>query len=233
MAMTQVRSAAILTAILSVGVGCTQSLPQPEPAPTSPAPADTPAGDAYYLSGCASCGGTLGAKGEAIELLLEGRELRFCTAACRDAFVADPVRGLARIDRVIADDQRNWYPPGPSIVSGRALPAQPVEFVWRNRLFRVADQAERDLVLAAPRDMLRRLDAAVIQAQRGAYGMPDRCPVQGDILPGDTPLDLVVANRMVRVCCPRCARVVRARPSSYLPMVEYAFREAARNAQPR
>ncbi len=31
--------------------------------------------------------------------------------------------------------------------------------------------------------------------QAPTYGTPDRCPVQGDILDSDEPIDFVVANR--------------------------------------
>jgi hypothetical protein len=129
-------------------------------------------------------------------------------------------------------DQRPYYPLATSVVSGRPLPPTALEFVWGNRLFRVADLSERSVIERDPGRFLRALDAAVIAAQRPTYGMPDKCPVQGEILASDTPIDIVIAHRMVRVCCMRCAAVVRNRPSQFLALVDYANRHAARDARP-
>ncbi len=198
------------------------------PAQARPTPAGAASMDRYYLGVCGMCASQLGAKGEAVELVHEGRDLRFCTDACSAAFARDPVAGLARIDAAMIADQVAHYPLATSVVSGRPLGARPVDVVWGNRLFRVADEAERRTLLADPARYLRALDRAVVEAQAPTYAMAAKCPVQGDILPSDEVIDIVVANRMVRVCCARCARVVRARPSQYLSMVEYANREAAR-----
>lgn len=190
-----------------------------------PAAAQAWAGDAYYLPSCPACGGMLGAKGETLDTTWRGRDLRFCGGPCRDRFMADPGQMLDALDRVIADDQRPWYPPGGSVVSGRAL-SPGIDVVVGNRLFRLADESERQRLLADTGSYVGVLDAAVIRDQAPRYGMPDKCPVQGDILASDTPIDIVIANRMIRVCCQRCVRVVRSRPSQYLAMVEYANRAA-------
>jgi YHS domain-containing protein len=191
-------------------------------------------GDAYYLSTCARCERTLGAVGPAVEVAYEQRSLRFCTQACCERFMADPAGGLAHVDAVMIHDQAPHYPVNTSIISGRPLGGPGgtggvgVEFVWCNRLVRVADEAERQAFMQDPERYVRVLDEEVIRVQTPTYGMPMRCPVQGDILPSDEPIDFVVANRMVRVCCARCVRSVRARPYQYLTMVDYANREAAK-----
>jgi hypothetical protein len=92
-------------------------------------------------------------------------------------------------------------------------------------MFRARDRADRSRILADPARAIASLDRAVIAAQRPTYAMLDKCPVQGDILPNESRIDIVVANRMIRVCCARCVRVVRARPYQYLAMVDFANRE--------
>lgn len=124
-------------------------------------------------------------------------------------------------------DQVPHYPLTTSIVSGKALGPRCVDFIVGNRLFRVYDHGERERVEADPVRYIKSLDKAAIAAQTPTYGMPAKCPVQGDILESDTPIDLVVANRMVRVCCMQCLFVVKGKPSPYLSMVDYANREAA------
>lgn len=189
-------------------------------------------GDAYYLSTCASCDGLLGTRGETIDTTWQGRDLRFCGAACASAFLRDPDSGLVRIDRIMIADQLPWYPLKTSVVSGRPLGRYSIDFIWGNRLFRVMDVSERRTVVEEPARCMETLDRAVVEAQLTSYGMLEKCPVQGDILPSDSPIDIVVANRMVRVCCARCVRVVKARPSQYLAMVEYAGREKRERSTP-
>lgn len=203
-------------------------------APGTTPRAQAPEGDAYYLSTCPLCGTLLGAAGDAQEFTHAERHLRVCSPKCAQEFHTDPVGGLTRIDAVLIADQLPHYPLKTSLFDDHALPSQPMDFVWGNRLFRLADARERDRVLADPDAAFKRLDRAVIKAQRETYGMPNKCPVQGDILPNEQRIDIVVANRMIRVCCGRCVRVVKARPYQYLAMVEYANREAdARRAEER
>ncbi len=188
--------------------------------------------DAYYLSACAQCGGLLGAKGDSPEVVHHGRRFRVCSIVCAEAFNRAPQACCERVDAVMIADQRPHYPLTVSLVSGRPLGPHPVEFIWGNRLFRASEQAERDLILIDPVRYVTLLNRAVIAAQAPNYGMPNKCPVQGDILPNDEPIDIVVANRMVRVCCGRCARVVKARPYQYLGMVEYANKHPAGGERP-
>jgi hypothetical protein len=189
--------------------------------------ASVPRGDSYYLSTCAICDRPLGYTGPALTIVHEQRELRLCSEACRERFLADPASGISHLDSVISQDQSSLYPCDRSVVSGKTLGPHPIEFVWCNRLVRVTDTGEQARFRADPERFVRLLDSEVILAQTPGYGMPKRCPVQGDILDSDEPIDIVVANRMVRVCCTRCVRSVRARPYQYLAMVDYANREAA------
>lgn len=187
----------------------------------------SPMGDAYYLATCPVCDGRLGYTRVALERVIGGRSLRFCSESCVEVFGADLRAGTARIDAIMIRDQVPHYPVRVSLVSGRPLGDHPIDTVWCNRLFRLADESERGVLLREPTKYLRALDAEVVRAQSPGYGMPDKCPVQGDILDDDTPLDIVLANRMIRVCCVRCARVVRARPYQYLGMVDHANKGAS------
>lgn len=199
-----------------------------EPVP-SPAPAADSAAlmDRFPLSICPVCDAHLGSRGEALDVLVAGRPLRVCSDPCLARFNRDPRAALARADALLIADQLPHYPLTTSLLDGRPLPDRPVDFIWGNRLFRAADADEQARILADPASAIRALDRAVIAAQRPSYAMPDKCPVQGDILPNEARIDIVVANRMIRVCCGRCARIVKARPYQYLAMIDFANREAA------
>lgn len=192
-----------------------------------PASDNTEVMDRYYLHTCATCGSELGSKGEAVARLFGGREVRFCCDSCAVAFASTLEASIEGLDRVIIADQIPHYPLQTCAVSGKALPATPTDVVWGNRMFRVAGETERAMLLARPNVYTQTLNDAVRSAQTPTYGMPDKCPVQGDILEGDPVMDIVIANRMVRVCCGRCARIVRSSPYQYIAMVDYANRAAA------
>lgn len=212
----------VLAAPSCAGTAHQAPLPTREAGGTPP-----PGGDSYYLSTCARCDRTLGSIGPAIDALTNGRSLRFCSGACEAEFGRSPREVLAHVDGVMIADQRPHYPTRASVVSGAPLGAEPVDLIWCNRLIRLGDESEHAAFLRDPSKFVRALDGLVLRAQTPTYGMPTRCPVQGDILASDTPIDLVVANRMVRVCCARCVVVVKSRPYQFLAMVDYANREAA------
>ncbi len=205
---------------------------QPAPPPEGAAPTRF-AGDAYYLSQCVICKSLLGSKGDTSEVHEQHRTVRLCSPVCAASFRNDTAEGWLRVDRALIADQTPHYPLRTSIVSNAPLTPQAIDVICENRLFRVNTPAERDAILRDPRAYFHALDRAVIEMQRPTYGMPTKCPVQGDILDGDTPIDLVVANRMIRVCCSDCARTVRAHPSQYLALVDYANRHPAPSAPPR
>ncbi len=187
-----------------------------------------PAAEPYSLAVCGMCGTRLGARGESIEIIHQGRPLRVCSHSCKIIFESNPAAGLARFDAAMLADQRPYYPARASLVTGRPLAEDAVEFIWGNRMFVAADARERARIEADPPRYLRVLDQRILDAQRPSYGMPNKCPVQGDILEGDPVIDIVVASRMVRLCCPRCVRMVRVRPVNYLPMIDHANHETAR-----
>ena len=184
-------------------------------------------GDAYYLDICAVCSGRLGGKGDAIPRRFDGREVRFCQRACEETFQRDAAAGMTALNALLTEDQLPYYPLSTSVVSGKALGDRPVDVFWGNRLVRLADAGEKRAFLAQPERFIDILDAACIVRQQPNYAFP-KCPVQGDILPGDDVELLVVANRMVRVCCHRCVNSVRSRPGQYLTIIDYANRRAAR-----
>jgi hypothetical protein len=184
-------------------------------------------GDAYYLDTCAVCSARLGGKGDTIHRRFDGREVRFCHRTCEQTFTRDLVAGLAALNARLTQDQLPYYPLSTSVVSGKALGDRPVEFFWGNRLVRLADVSEQSLFIAEPERFIEILDAACIARQQPKYVFA-KCPVQGDILPGDDVELVVVANRMVRVCCHRCVDSVRLRPGQYLAVIDYANRRAAR-----
>lgn len=180
-------------------------------------------GDPYPLSTCPITGKELGTMGDPVLKLYEGREIRFCCPRCPEKFEKDLAANLARIDEKIIKDQGPFYPLKTSVVTGKDLPAKPYEFVYGNRLVRVGAEAEKAEFLKDPTKHLAALNKAVVDEQGKDYALKS-CPVSKEELGGDMgkPVDLVVAGRLVRLCCKDCKKDVEEDPAKIIAMVDAA-----------
>jgi YHS domain-containing protein len=189
--------------------------------PITPRPSDP-----YPLTTCPVSGGELGSMGEPIVKEYDGQEVRFCCAPCVPKFEAAQARYTEQIAQKIIEHQIPFYPLTTCLVTGEPLPetAQDVVNVVRgNRLVRFCCSAcvaefEKD-----PETLLARLDAAVVQQQRDHYPL-DTCLVSGEKL-GDMgeAVEVLIGNRLVRLCCAGCEADLRARPLEFLPALDDAW----------
>lgn len=190
---------------------------------TTRPPAETNVtGDSYPLNTCAVSGKVLPENvDEQIIYNHEGREIRFCCKGCIKKFQEDSAGYLAIIDNQIAEQQKVWYPLKTCVVSGGELGGMgdPIEYIHNNRLIRFCCKGcigkfEKDAA-----NYLKKLDAAVIEQQRADYSR-GTCLVSGQKLGamGD-PAEIVVANRLVRLCCAGCIKKVRKEPARFLAML--------------
>lgn len=200
----------------------------PSMTPSRPQPATDNAkeperiGDPYPLDSCPISGKKLGAMGDPVLELYDGREVRFCCDACPPAFAKDTAKSLAKLDDKLIKDQAPIYATKASVVTGKDLPEKPYEFVYGNRLIRLGAEPEKAEFLKDPKRYLKSLDAAVIAAQGKAYPLT-KCPVSGDEY-GDMgePKDLVIAGRLIRLCCPDCKDAIEKNPSKFIAIVDEA-----------
>jgi hypothetical protein len=181
--------------------------------------------DRFYFDRCPECNRLLGTRGDVLEKWYDGRHIRFCHADCLSHFEADLNDGFRRLDARQTIDQLPFYPLTTCLVSGVALPEKPVDFIFRNRLIRVRGEPERELFLKDPARYWPALDEATMSHQAPRYWIT-KCPEQGAQLdlPNDLQFTVVVAQRIVRVCCDDCHERVKERPSQYLPLIDSALR---------
>jgi hypothetical protein len=197
--------------------------------PAVAAPAQGHRGELYYFDRCAACDRMNGIHGETPSRLYDGRDVRYCSNDCIAAFERDLTGSLARLDRKMADDQRPCYPTDTSIVSGKPLAAATaVELVWCNRLVRLADPTEKATFLADPDRYVKTLDELAVERQLPHY-RTNKCAVRGDELEPelDARATIVLAGRMLRLCCSDCAAGVRNHPSNYYGIADYIYRHGA------
>lgn len=204
------------------------------PADDAPKPAARPAGDVpsypYTLPDC-PIGGPLGSMGEPVVRVYDGREVRFCCAGCIGAFEADMDAQWKAIDAKIVEQQRLHYPLDRCVVTDRPLGADAVNHVHMNRLVRLADRDAVATFREDPARWLAELDRRIVEAQLADYPLED-CPVGGKLGAMGEPVNVVVMNRLVRLCCEGCRKDLLANPLEHMKTLDAAYADARRDAYP-
>ncbi len=188
------------------------------------ATADDHKGDPYPLADCPVMSSALDSMGGPVSLVHEDREIRFCCNACIGRFENDAEAFLAKIDEKIIEDQLAVYPLENCINADVPLGDNAVNFVVNNRLFRTCCNNCATAVKEDAEEFYKKLDAAVAEKQGEDYAL-DTCPVSGQELGsmGD-PVEVVVANRLVKLCCAGCVGGVAKNPVEIIEKVDAAHK---------
>ena len=181
----------------------------------------------YTLDTCPVSGQKLGSMGDPVVKTYDGREVRFCCGGCIGKFEADKAGYWKKIDEKIVTDQMPFYPTETCVVSGEPLIMDgediSINMVYGNRLVRLCCKSCKREFAASPEKFIAALDTATADAQRADYPL-DTCVVAGGKLGsmGD-PVEMVVAGRLLQLCCPKCAPKVEANPTKYIGMIDKAW----------
>ena len=219
----------IAALVLSVGTALAQH--KDDPHPPGPAPQSKPHGepvaatkvaDPYPFDNCPVTGEKLGSMGDPVVKVYDSREVRFCCPSCPGKFEKDKVASLAKLDERIIKDQAPLYPTKTSIMTGKDLPAKPFNFVYRNRLVQFGAENEKAGFLKDPAKYLAALNNSVIEQQGKHYPLA-KCPVSGEKY-GDMgkPVDVVLAGRLIRLCCKDCKKEIEKDPAKFIAKVDAA-----------
>lgn len=203
-----------LTVVMSAN-SSGQSKPTSKPKKVSKAP--------YTLPTCVVSGKALGSMGDAIVYEHKGREIRFCCKGCITMFKKDPKKYLQITDAAIVKAQMPHYPGNTCVVSKEPLSedgSKPVDMVYQNRLIRLCCKMCKKDFLKSPDKFLTKLDKAVVEQQRAKYPL-EKCVVSNEKLGSmGKPVDLVVGNRLLRLCCGGCKKAVLSNPQKYLAKLD-------------
>ncbi len=151
------------------------------------------------------------------------------------ATAATLLLGLPAIATATATSNPATYPLDTCIISGERLGEEgdPVSKVYDGREVRFCCKMcvgdfEKD-----PASHLGMLDQAIIDAQLEDYPL-ETCVVSGEPLEGDMggPVDHVMGNRLVRLCCKSCKKDLAADPTPYLEKLDAAVVAAQRADYP-
>jgi YHS domain-containing protein len=210
-----------------------QATPTAPAAPTTqPAAGDdeAPPGDPYSLATCPVSGKKLGSMGDAIVRSYDGREVRFCCAGCIGTFEASKEKYIETMDEMLIKQQMPFYPLDTCIITGESLLEDgkdiAVNYVYNNRLVRLCCNGCVRQLKKDPAPYLKNLDEAVIAAQRERY--PSKvCPISGGPLGSmGEPAEIVVGNRLVRLCCAGCIPAIKADPVKHLATLDRDWKKA-------
>ena len=190
------------------------------PSSEAPAKAEKRIGDPYTLATCAVSGEDAWADGEPKVILLNGREFKTCCNKCKGKLEADPAKFIAEVDAAIIKQQEKHYPLTTCVVGEGDLKAKgdPVQLVVNNRMVQLCCSGCKKKLSADPAKFIAQLDAAVIQQQSEDYKLKT-CPISGEEL-GDKPKNIVIGNRLVKLCCAGCQKKVAANPAKVFAMLD-------------
>lgn len=181
-------------------------------------------GDPWPLDTCVVSGEKLGSMGDPIIKLHEGREVRFCCKGCVGMFDKAPEEYLSKADEKIVETQNEHYPMDTCVVSGQPLGSmgEPITTVIGNRLMKFCCASCLPKAEAEPEKYIEKLDQAVIEEQAADYPL-ETCVISGQPLDsmGD-PVNMVVANQLVQLCCAGCEKKVEADPAGTLAKINQA-----------
>lgn len=196
-------------------------------------PAEAPKwnGDPYTLQNCPVGGGKLGSMGDPVVEVINGREVRFCCASCIPKFKDNAEAYFEKIDSEMIAQQEAYYPLEKCLVADHDLSEgdSPVTMVYRNRLVKLCCDGCLPEFEENAEKYIAKLDAAVVAAQKPNYPL-DTCLVNGPELESmGGAIDLVMANRLVRVCCGMCIGEAYQKAPEHLRQIDKAWKESGRS----
>ena len=178
----------------------------------------------YPFEKCLVSDEPLDTMGESIDVLHEGKLVRFCCKGCVKGFKKDPDQFVAKIDAAVVKQQTAAYPLEACAISGESLGSvgDPVDMVHGTRLVRLCCKGCVKGFKKDPAKTMAKLDAAYIAAQTETYPM-DACVISGE--PLEKPVDVLYGNRLVRLCCKGCTKAFKKDPAGTVAKLDAAAKK--------
>ena len=220
--MTIARSFLSACALFAAFTGL--ALTSAPPAPTSYS------GEAYPLDTCPVSGEKLGADAVTVvlsgmkEANLNGTQMKFCCSKCEAAFKADPAKFMTKVNEQIAKAATNFPMTTCAVMTDEAVDASSKTVVYHNRVYRLCCKKCVAKFEQNPAKYEANFETALIAKQKAGY-KATKCPVSGEAVKADS-TDVIIGNRLVRCCCPKCADKAKADPKGTLSKIDAQIAEA-------
>ena len=117
----------------------------------------------YPLPTCPVSGEKLGESGKPVELLYKNRLVRLCCGECKDGFLKDPSKHVAKIEAAAIEAQAKTYPAETCIVSGEPFGGdmgEPIDYILGHRMVRLCCKGCVKKLRKDPLGYLAKLEAA-------------------------------------------------------------------------
>lgn len=213
----------LLACAFAAAVGLTAAI---APLTSAPTASTDYSGDPYPLENCPVSGEKLGRDAVTVvldgmkEAKLNGTQVRFCCPKCVEGFKADPAKYTGKMNDAIVKAAGEYPIKACIVMTDEVIDSDAKIVVHHNRVYRLCckkcvTRFERD-----PAKYVKEFEARVIAAQKSAY-KSTTCPVSGKPL-GDGAVDMVLKDRVVRVCCPGCVGAVKADPAAAFAKIDAA-----------
>jgi len=196
------------------------------PLPTAPARSSDYSGDPFPLENCPVTGEKLGK--DAVTVVLDGMkdtglngtQVRFCCPKCVEGFKADPAKYTGKMNDAIVKAAGEYPIKACIVMTDEVIESDAKIVVHHNRVYRLCCKKCVGRFEKDPAKYVKEFEARVIAAQKPAY-KATTCPVSGKPL-GDGAVDMVLKDRLVRVCCPGCVGPVKADPAAAFAKIDAA-----------
>jgi len=199
----------------------------PEEAPAIETP-EVPMDQLDPLGLCPKSGGDAGAMGKATRRVINGVDVTFCCPPCIKPYEENYAEYRRKIDGQIVVLELPYYPTTKCIVTGNELGKEtsPVDYVLGNRLVRLENRECIERLKADPTTYNRKLDELIIAAERKDYPLTTCIVSGGQLDPDKKPFEVVVGNRLMKLCCGGCSGKIRAQPYVYVRKINKAWADA-------
>jgi hypothetical protein len=117
------------------------------------------------------------------------------------------------------------YPLATDPVTGEKLTDDAVSHVHEKRHLRFNSEKNVETFMADPAEYLKAVDAKLVEMQKEHYPLTT-CPVSGGELGSmGEPVEIIVGNRLVKLCCAGCEGKVKAGPKAVIEKLDAAVIE--------
>lgn len=181
-------------------------------------------GEAYPLDTCPVSGEKLGAEAVVVVLSdmkdtkLNGTQMKFCCAKCEAAFKADPGKFMPKVTEQIVAAAANYPLTTCLVMNDEAVAADAKTVVFHNRVYKFCCKKCVARFEKDPSKYETAFEAKIIAAQKASY-KATKCPVSGEAIDAKS-TDVVIAGRLVRTCCAKCADKAKADPKGTLGKID-------------
>lgn len=166
----------------------------------------------YTLDTCPVSGKPIASAGDAIAVIHEGREYRFCCQNCPKAFTAAPAKFVEKVNAKLIEAQSAGYPLKDCPVSGHKLGemGDPIKLIHGDTLVELCCEGCRKEYDADPGKVAAKVQDAIKEKQGKTYTLKT-CPISGKELTGNG-VEKVYAGKLIRFCCNDCVKVFEKNP---------------------